>query len=122
MTSKEKPLHMCGWIRGFTIPFFESASLVCASVDSFTNLRFAATRLVVGVDSTSPASFLASFTFVGDNGVFFTGDFYGKNIKSVELNRLVIEDTFISFNSTSLQLISFAHGLKLPLPISILRC
>lgn len=43
------------------------------------------------------------------------------NIKSIELNRLVIVDTFISFNSTNLHSMSFVHGLKLPLLISIQR-
>lgn len=57
---------------------------MCKSVVSFTNLRFAATRLVTGVDLTSSVSlFLTPFAFLDDNNVFFADDFYEKNINQL---------------------------------------
>lgn len=61
---------------------------------------------MTGVDLFSSASSVfTDFAFFSDNGVFFAGDFYKNNIKSIELNRLVLEDTHISFNSTNFNLI-----------------
>lgn len=68
-----------------TIPFFESASFIWVSFASLTKLRFAAARLVTGVDFTSSVSlFFTVFAFFGDNGVFLAGDFYGK--KQYQIN------------------------------------
>lgn len=61
------------------LPFFVSASLICTSVVSFTNLRFVAARLFNGVvDWTS--SFFAAV------GLFCNGDFYKIENQTIELN------------------------------------